>query len=48
MSEAAKDKVSVPYFKSLLQKAEGSNLIEKIEDVHNTIEGQYRPMNGRN
>ena len=48
IEEAAKDKVSVPYFKSLLQQASGSNLLEKIEDVHNTIEGQYRPMNGRN
>lgn len=47
MSEAAKDKVSVTYFKSLLEKAQGSNLIEKIEDVHNTIEEQYRPMDRR-
>ena len=48
MSEAAKDKVSVTYFKSLLQKAPGSSLIEKIENVHDTIEEQYRPMDRRN
>lgn len=48
MSEAAKDKVSVTYFKSLLEKAEGSNLIEKIDNVHNMIEEEYRPMDRRN
>lgn len=42
-AEAAKDKISVPEFKRLLGKVEGTNIIEKIENVHSIIEEQSRP-----
>ena len=45
--EAEKDKVSVEEFQSYLDKVEGDNLMEKIEQVHEIIEEQYRP-NTRN
>lgn len=42
-AEAAKDKVTVPEFKRLLGKVEGENLMEKIDNVHQIIEGQSLP-----
>lgn len=42
-AEAAKDKVSVPEFKRLLGQVEGENLMEKIDNVHQIIEGQSLP-----